>query len=287
MSADLYSVLDLQFDLIRFWESHAGLTLARRLVRIENSDAPEMYALRYRSDQVETLKKAEPFTVEAGICSVLEATSPSMPDWTMTRDMLPSLHGFIRFERPLRLPDINVDGKMRSSNISAITWNADVRHYQDHDYHLDTSHGRRGSAKMGANLAESFGGAAWIRIRSRYQEPAIRAGYLGNERAEGTFQQARLSSTRSNKPTAISRDSNSGHRKCPTTHTRYPSVLRALPLCTRNGTKLSTRMSGLCKTKESRRCSTALEERTGVLLGCVISQALTLNGILRMTRCDG
>jgi hypothetical protein len=56
-----------------------------------------------------SLETAAPFWWDPDLCSVLEATAPTMPDWELRVERLPAVAGYVLFGRPLALPQPAVE----------------------------------------------------------------------------------------------------------------------------------------------------------------------------------
>lgn len=113
-----YSIaLEKQLEACRLMDSEDGRHAVANLL-VKDSDEETL------AGWVELLQDAvcagESYYWSPRICELVETAAPSMPDWTLTRDMVPRA-GFYWFARPLSLP---VDEGGHTYGLHALSWAA-------------------------------------------------------------------------------------------------------------------------------------------------------------------
>jgi hypothetical protein len=113
--------LEQQLTLLDFAVSPAGRDYCRAIQARGRTSAPSGWD--WDGMIREGLGRADPYWVAPDICELLEATSPSLPAWTLTEAQLPGSVGFVWFGRPIRMEDLHgAVGTSIADDLCGVLW---------------------------------------------------------------------------------------------------------------------------------------------------------------------
>jgi hypothetical protein len=121
--------IEQQAEQLHYWNSGRGLIQARTMRAANPNIWPdESDAYRLRTMVAGTLAIAEPYYIAPAICDLLFAAADSLPDATLSADLLPAREGFIFWGKPIPMPPLPAEyggGDLRTTVWSDGHWHSD------------------------------------------------------------------------------------------------------------------------------------------------------------------